>query len=92
MSLSLTEQEYEQLNSIAECLGIKATSAAHRALTRGLSVIFNEGQSLKTQLEFAQVNESSKVRQLKQLLKEPEKKRTNLQRKQDAKKQKKKSR
>lgn len=87
VSLSLTEQEYEQLNTIADYLGIKATSAAHRALTRGLSVIFSEGQSLKTSLDFMQINEAAKVKRLKEMLKTG-KSVMSVQRKQNAKKKK----
>ncbi len=64
VSLSLTAQEYEQLLSISDYLGIKPTSAAHRALTQGLSIIFNEGQKLKSTLKFAQVNELARIQLL----------------------------
>jgi hypothetical protein len=69
VSLSLTAHEYEQLISISDYLGIKPTSAAHRALTQGLSIIFNEGQKLNSGLEFAKINDSRKIQRLKAAVK-----------------------
>ncbi|MGZ8165177.1 MAG: hypothetical protein ACXWTK_01835 [Methylobacter sp.] len=91
VALSLTVQEYEQLISISDYLGIKPTSTAHRALTQGLSIIFTEGKKLKSDLQFVQASAPEQAYRLKELVKPSgsDRIRTNTQRKQDAKKKRK---
>lgn len=84
VSISLNEQEYQRLVIIAESLGIKVTTAAHRAVVRGMSGLSNEAQDLQRDIHnlkmVSQWHQADLVQETKP--------RTNVQKRQDAKKKK----
>lgn len=83
VSLSLTVPEFQYLEMASKMMGVKITTAAHLALIKGLPEVMTDAQKHISMFEFAKANEASKQR--------PQKARTNVQRKQDVKRQKKKS-
>jgi len=91
VSVSLNEQEYQQLVIVAESLGIKATTAAHRALMKGLVVLSKDAEALQVNIRNLKLVGQWTQADIVQETNSVSKKRTNVQRKQDAKKNKKKS-
>lgn len=88
VSLSLNEQEYQQLLIVADSLGIKATTAAHRALMKGLGSVSKDAELLQVNIRNLKLVGQWTQADIVQESKAEPKKRTNVQRKQDAKKKK----
>lgn len=45
VSVSLNDQEYQQLTALADAMGIKPTTAAHRAILKGLMALAKDSES-----------------------------------------------
>jgi len=97
VSVSLSQSEYSQLVQAAGLLGIKPTTAAHRSIKHGLMALSKEAQAVTSQLQSLQfiqrINQNETTSKPSQPSPQvPTKPKTNIQRKQEQKRAKKKKR